>query len=369
VRVRTDCRYFDGYKPCRFGRPCEGCPHVDVPAARVLIVNLDHLGDVVRSTALLGPLHRSLPGAHVTWLTLPRAVPLLDHVEGLDRVLPLDPTTGPLLAVLAFDLVLGVDKSLQGGALTMAARAGERRGFGLDAHGAIVPLNPEAGELYRLGLDDEAKFHHNRKPMTQLVCEALALPWQRDPYLVALSADEADGVARWREEQGLAGGRPLVGFNTGSSDTLRYKRLTVEDQAGLVDRVAGRCPDAALALLGGPEDTARNEAVARRAAAPVIQTPTEEGLRRGLQMVAACDVVVSGDSLGMHMAIGLGKPVVAWFTVSSTVEIDLYDRGARVRAEVDCRPCMKRDCEREPKCFERVPLGALADEVGRIVDP
>ena len=43
----------------------------------------------------------------------------------------------------------------------------------------------------------------------------------------------------------------------------------------------------------------------------------------------ACDIVVSGDSLGMHMAIGLKKWVVAWFGPTCHQEIDLYDRGAK----------------------------------------
>ena len=173
MKVKTDCRHFDGYRPCRHRRDCDGCPHHDVPSRRVLLVNLDALGDVVRTTALLGPLHRAHPGAHVTWITAPRAVPLLDHVEGVDRVLPLEPWVPPLLQTLRFDLALGVDKSLRGGALTMAARAADRRGFGLDRHGAIVPLNDEAREMYELGLDDRAKFVDNRKSEPQLLCEAM----------------------------------------------------------------------------------------------------------------------------------------------------------------------------------------------------
>jgi len=370
VIIRTDCRHFDGYKPCHHGlSSCEACPHLDVPSARVLIVNLDHLGDVVRSTALLGPLHRAIPGAHVTWITLPRAAPLLAHVQGLDRVLPLGPAIGPLLRVLEFDLVLGVDKSLEAGALTLAARAPHRRGFGVDPAGAVVPLDTDAAELYEQGLDDEAKFQRNRKPMTQLVCEALGLPYRRDPYRVALSDAERAAVDAWRRDHGVGPGRPLIGFNTGSSDALRFKRLPREHLVQLIELVADGCPEAALALLGGPEDTARNSAVAERTAAlGVIETPTTAGLRRGLQMVAACDVVVSADTLGMHMAIGLGKRVVVWFTVSSHHEIDLYDRGEVVLADVDCRPCMRAACDRQPLCSERVPPSELAGAVRRMLD-
>jgi heptosyltransferase-2 len=369
VKVYADCRYFDGYKPCRYGRPCTGCPHYDRPANRVLLVNLDALGDVLRTTALLGPLHREISSAHVTWLTLPQAVPLLDHVPGIDRVVPLTPWTATLLQTLRFDLVLGVDKSLAGGSLTLVARARERRGFGLDEHGSIIPLSPSAAALYRLGLDDRDKFVDNRKPETRLLSEAMGWTWRRDPYRVVLSDTERAAVRSWREAHGIRGGDIAVGFNTGSSAAYPDKHLGAAAQARLIDLIAEAHPGAALILLGGPEDTQRNGHIASLTTVRrPLESPTDEGLRRGLQMVAACDLVVTGDSLGMHMAIGLGKPVVAWFGLSCHQEIDLYGRGVWVLADVDCRPCWRRTCAVEPRCTERVPLDRMAEHTGRIIE-
>ncbi len=364
--AHTECRFFDGYRPCRFQRPCEGCPHLDVPEHRVLLVNLDALGDVLRTTALLAPLHRALPGAHVTWLTSHRALPLLDHVPGIDRAIALSPWTASFLQTLQFDYVLGVDKSLAGGSLTMAARAVHRRGFGLDSGGAIVPLNPEAVELYELGLDNRRKFVDNRKTENQLLCEAMGWPYQQDPYRVTLSEEEQQGVQAWRREQGMGDGDVAIGLNTGCSAAYPNKRLEVGAQAELLDRLAARCPDATLVLLGGPEDGERNRRIAAATKARPVLSPTDEGLRRGLQMVAACDVVLSGDSLGMHMAIGLGKLVIAWFGLSCHQEIGLYGRGSWVLADVACRPCWQRRCEREPRCFRRVPLDSMVQQAAEM---
>jgi ADP-heptose:LPS heptosyltransferase len=41
----------------------------------VLLINLDALGDVLRTTALVPAIRRALPGVRLTWLTDPRAVP------------------------------------------------------------------------------------------------------------------------------------------------------------------------------------------------------------------------------------------------------------------------------------------------------
>ncbi|HSH70142.1 MAG TPA: glycosyltransferase family 9 protein, partial [Deferrisomatales bacterium] len=120
--------------------------------------------------------------------------------------------------------------------------------------------------------------------------------------------------------------------------------------------------------LGGPEDAERNPQIASLTASRVLETPCQEGLRRGILYTALADVVVSGDSLGMHLAIGLGKRVVAWFGLSCDQEIDFYDRGEAVLADVACRPCWRRCCEQAEKCFENVDLEQMVNAVGRQIE-
>ncbi|HRE28252.1 MAG TPA: amidohydrolase family protein, partial [Anaerolineales bacterium] len=185
---------------------CEGCPHHDPVGAEVLLINLDAMGDVLRTTALLPAIKRSLPDSRITWLTLPRAMPLLAANPLIDRVLPFDLGSTSELLARRFDLLLCVDKSGPAGGLAMRVPAVERRGFGIDGRGVITPLNPQAEELYALGLDDELKFRGNRKAETQLLCEAMGFYWSRDPYTLNLSPAERSPAAPRR-----------VGFNTGCS--------------------------------------------------------------------------------------------------------------------------------------------------------
>src|SRR5690606_31915781 len=123
---------------------------------------------------------------------------------------------------------------------------------------------------------------------------------------------------------------PVIGINTGCSSALPAKKLSIEGHRRLIAELSHdyRFRDCAMVLLGGREDTARNEAIAR--GLPVILSPTLAGIRDGLISVGACDLVFTGDSLGMHMAIALRKWVVAWFGPSCHQEIDLYGRGVKI---------------------------------------
>lgn len=367
---RPDCRHFLGHRPCRFGRGCEGCPHHAVASHRILLVQLGALGDVVRSTALLRPIRRRWPDAHLTWLTSSRAVPLLDENPLVDRVLAVGEGTAARLQVERFDLVLCPDQDPSAAAMATLAAGSEHRGFELSPQGAVVPCSAAAEHLLRLSLDDPYKLLESDLPLHAARAEALGLPPDSEPYVLPLRDEERAWAL---QDRGAARGgteRVVVGWNTGCSPGWSYKRLTIADQARWIEAAWARLRDvAAFVLLGGPEDRERNGAIAERLAdrVPLHLTPTDGGLRRGIAAVAACDVVVSGDSLGLHLALALERPVVAWFTVTPHAEVDVFGRGVKVLADVPCRPCFRRSCERPARCFERLPWQEATDALVRLV--
>ena len=351
----TDCRWFSGYKPCKFKRDCSGCPHYERPSSRILIISLEAMGAVLRSTCLLRPIRRAFPGAHITWITMPGTRPLLENNPEIDRLLVLDATTVSLMRHLQFDRLYAVDKSLEAGALAEQVQAREKFGFGLSETGAIRPFTTQAQYQYDVGLDDELKFRINQKPETQQTTESMGLKWERDPYILALTPAEKEEVAR-RRAQVQQGSRGVIGYNTGCSVLFPYKKFTVERAVETIAMWRREFPDWSVALLGGREDSDRQAQMkAAFASDPlVVNTPTTGGLRSGVLWVDTADVVLSGCSLGMHIAIALQKKVVAWFGVSCSQEVDLYDRGVKLGADVTCSPCWRKSCDNEPKCYDQV---------------
>ncbi|NTU60701.1 MAG: glycosyltransferase family 9 protein [Deltaproteobacteria bacterium] len=349
-------------------RLCDGCDRYSPVGTRILLVNLDAMGDVVRTTALLPALKRAHPDSRITWVTLKNAAPILANNPLVDEVLVYGPEAVLELEPRTFDLALNVDKSRRSGALVQRVRATRRLGFGVDEHGAIVPLTAEAAYQYWTGLDDDLKFFRNRKNEQQMLAETMGVEYRRDPYILNLSDDERAFVARRRSAWGLRESDVVVGLNTGCSELYPYKKLPVEVHARLAEALCERYPDVRVLLLGGPEDAQRNPEIARLCKTPVLDTPCGEGVRRGIQYMDLADVVVTGDSLGMHLAIGLRKRVVAWFGLTCEQEIDLFDRGEVVLARVECRPCWRKSCDRPVKCYEAVDEEELLGAAGRMIE-
>lgn len=359
-----ECKNFTGYKPCFPDTVCyERCIRPDPPGKRILIVNLDAMGNVLVTTGLLAPLKRKYPRSTISWITLANAAPLLRNHPDIDRVFVWEPENWLILGQMKFDLVLNIDKSRRSCAFTSGLRAGKKMGFGLNRDGAVVPLNREALENYRLGLNDHLKFRVNRKTVPQIQCEQFGLRYRRDPYRVFLDDEERLWTAAFRRQAGIADGDFVVGFNTGCSELYPNKKMTIDQHVELLRRL-GDLPGLRLLLAGGPEDTMRNVEIARRAGPAVISTPTTEGVRRGLCAIDLCDLVISGDSFGMHAAVALGKKVVVWFGVSSAAEIDLYDRGAKLVPEgLACSPCWKKECPYDLECIRGIDLDRIIRHV------
>ncbi len=370
-----DCKRFGGYKPCIPYKTCyEGCAHPDRPfGKKILIINLDAMGDVLMTTAQLAPIKRKYAESYVAWITLRSAAPLLAGNPLIDDVFPWDAESFLILEQMKFDLILNADKSRRSAALAMKLEAKEKLGFGLNANGQIVPLNEEAVYNYKLGVDDYLKFRMNNRTGQDILAETFRLPYERDQYVLHLSEEESAATIAYRESKGIREGDAVIGFNTGCSNLYPNKKMTIEQHLELIDKFSAQ-GNTKMLLLGGREDTERNKRIYNTAIernpnlmTKLFNTPTEGGLRDGMIYENAADIVITGDSYGMHLAIALRKYVLVWFGVSCWNEIDLYDRGKKFIPLTDrsseevlfCSPCWKKRCPYDLECMKLIDIEGI----------
>ena len=359
-----DCKRFTGYKPCFPGSTCyTECADPEPIGKKILIINLDAMGAVLQTTAMLPAIKRKYPRSHISWITLKNAYRLLDNNPYVDAAYIWDAESWLVLQNIKFDVVYSTDKSMRSCAFCNTLNAKEKIGFGLNNDGKIIPLNKEAEYCYLLGLDDNLKFKVNKKFGTEILQEGMKLTFRRDAYTLVLSDEEKKYCEEYSKEVGLTGNEVIVGFNTGCSDLYPNKKMTIDQHVTLIEKLSVM-KGIKLVLLGGPEDTERNAEMVRRVGKKVVSTPTTQGVRRGICYENICDVIITGDSFGMHVAIGLKKYVIAWFGLSCWSEIDLYDRGVKLIPEgLQCSPCWKKACPYDLECIQMIDLEGIVRAV------
>jgi len=364
MKLKLDCRHFRGDKPCRFACGCEGCAHYAPMGMRILVVKLDAIGDVARTTTILRPLRAKYDPCHITWLVHPAAEEMLRGNPLIDALLPYLPEALEPLRVQRFDLVLSLDKTPRATAVAMQANAPEKLGFGLSEFGTVFPLNPEAEYAFQLGLDDELKFRRNRKTYQEVLFEAIKLPYAKDEYAIEIDDRDRRHADALFEQWKIAPLEAVIGLNLGGGSAFANKMWNAACATAFLNALLKELPCRAL-LFGAERERATIEQILGAGRPNVLSAGTGNTIRQFQALLARCAVVVTGDSLGMHLAIAEKRPVVALFGPTCAQEIELYGRGEIITAASHCAPCYRAECARNPSCMQAIEAGPVVAAVRR----
>jgi ADP-heptose:LPS heptosyltransferase len=365
-RLKLDCRRYRGDRPCTAGVQgvCpSGCEHYAPMGHRIVIIKLAALGDVIRTAAILPGLKERWPTSHITWVTRSNGVRMLRNHPLVDRLLPFDAETLCHLEHERFNLCLSLDKEPGPAALAMRIDARERRGLGLSPHGTPFPLNPECVEYFLLGLDDRKKFVENAKSYQQLIYEALGLEYARQRYRLYPGDEPCRRARQFWAGAGVTDRDVVIGLNPGAGRIFAHKSWPPERFIELAKTI-GRRTNWRVALFGGPDEHAGNARVAEACPA-VVDTGCDHDESSFVALLQRCDVLVTGDTMAMHVAIAMNVPCVVLFGPTCEQEIDLYGRGEKLRAALPCSPCYARRCDRSPNCMDQISVEQVWTAVQR----
>ncbi|MDP2037062.1 MAG: glycosyltransferase family 9 protein [Ignavibacteria bacterium] len=362
------CKKFNGYKPCVSYKNCleEGCQadrEENQIGTKILMISLDALGTVLMNTAILPSIKRKFPVSTIYWITMPAAEKILFNNPLIDKVFTWTDENRMVLRQIKFDIAYNTDKSNYACAFLNEVNAENKLGFALNEDGKIVPVNKSAMYSYILGVDDNLKFRINQRSGLDIVHEVLELDYKNDEYIFEFTEEEKQFIESYKHEINYDSEKYYVGFNTGCSYLFPNKKMTVEQHVHLIKEFA-KDDNLKIVLFGGREDTERNQqimdALPQEIQAKVINTPSTLGLRRGACFMSLADLVITGDSFGMHMAIGLKKYVIAWFGLSCEAEIEIYGRGEKLyQKDLECSPCWKKACPNNLECISMIDLNKI----------
>lgn len=340
----------------------------------LLILKTAALGDVLRTTSILPGLHERYPGASVTWVTAPGAAPLVRTHPLVRTVVELEPDSGESvratisrLAPTLWARVISLDDEV--GVARVASEVTSRRlsGAYLRQDGSIA-YTPDTAPWFDMGLlsvhgKAAADFRkiQNRQSHPEIHADMLGVRMGK-PAL-HLTPETQEFAQDFAERHRLDSRRPVIGLNTGAGDRWISKQLDVERTVGVARRIhESRDGHALFLVLGGPAETARNEAILAglvRAELPHCDAGTGNSLLQFASLVGLCDTLLSSDSLALHLAVALGVRVVAFFAPTSAAEIELYGRGGKVVSTSPDACSYRRDADTSTLTPERISAALL----------
>ena len=328
----------------------------------VLLVRFSSIGDILLTTPLVRALAARHPEAKLVYVTKRAMAPLVADNPHLAEVVTLEP--GEPIRHLA--------RRLRALAPT----------HGLDLHGSVrsATLRVLVGcrwsgyrkrKLARALLIATKLDAYRRRapsPVAERYFEAACrLDTRPDggPPEFCLGPGATDRAAQWLAERGLADGR-LAALAPGAAHAT--KRWPVAHWSALAERLgaAGNRP----VIVGGPEDRGLAQQLVAEGGGAVASAAGEFSLQETGALLARARVVVSGDTGVMHMATGVGTPVVALFgpTVGQFGFFPYRARAAVLERALDCRPCSATGTAACPLGHHRCLADITPEEVAAAVE-
>lgn len=325
------------------------------------------VGDAVMAVPALRELRRIFADARITFVARPWVAGLFEG-EGLaDALIPVHDTRGVVqtasnficaagqLRRERFDLAVLLQNAFGAALLARAAGARTVAGYPTDSRRAllhlVVPFEPiyKSAHQVRYYLNIAAELERQLTGSTRVEMEDL------QPQL-HVGRDQREGARLILEEAGIrTDAAPILALCPGATNS-RAKRWPAERFAETADRfVAENGFQTIIVGTGAEVEVAEEVARRMRSRGAVLSGRTNIG---ELKAVLACtSLVVSNDTGTAHVAAALGVPTAVVFGPTEHVSTrPLSDAAMVVRQDVDCSPCMLRDCPIDHRCMTRVEV-------------
>jgi heptosyltransferase I len=328
-------------------------PLDQIQPRRIALIKPSALGDIVHALPVLAALRRRFPDAHIAWIVNHSYQPLLDGHPDLNETIPFDRKAlerglGRTLVYSLrflnqlrrrrFDLVIDLQGLFRAGLMTWATGAERRIGLSTAREGAV--------RAYTDVVPVADFFAIHAVDRYWLVAEALGV--KEKDIRFHLPVDPA--ALHWASERLAAYPRPWLMLGVGAR--WQTKRWLATHFATVARHVQKRFGGTGIFVGSADEKTAAQQ-TALTIPGPTCDLTGATTLPQLVALLSLADMLLANDTGPLHIAVALGRPIVAPYTCTRALLTGPYGRRAAVaETTVPCagsliKQCDRMDCMRE----------------------
>jgi heptosyltransferase-1 len=345
-------------------------------APRILIVKLSSLGDVIHTLPAGQLLRGAFPDATIGWAVERAHAGILERQAWLDEPIVWERGTRRglfnfLRRIRAGRWDVAIDfQSLLRSALVSRA-SGAQRVFGYS------PAKECAHWLYHRRLPLATMERHAvdrslelaRRVIEQLGAQAPSYHSLSRPFPLTPSANDQSQVDEWLRRHRFRAGERLALLNPHCrKDANRWPAERFTELAKQLLDAGWR-----VALVGGGVAREVCDAIAAPLGERLWRADGAFGLLATAELIRRADAFVTGDTGPMHIAAGMGTPIVALFGPANPVRTGPYSELAQViQRPLACSPCYARNAcplgHAVPPCMAEISVDEVFTAVQGALD-
>jgi heptosyltransferase-2 len=328
------------------------------------------------SIPALRELRRIFPDDHITLHTRSWAEGLFGDAEFIDELVTFDKNRWAIKDVYdnsqflrddGYDLAVLLPNSFESAATSFLTRIPRRIGYNKDVRGLLLtdPIavpewkNRRHEVFYYLNLVAESERRLlGRDTVSQAVPDAT----------LTISDERRAGARKKLADFGVDSARRTAALGVGSTNSLA-KRWPAQSYARLNDLLQ---TDLALnvVLVGSADETDISNDVARLCRKAPINLAGKTDLAEAVAILSEIDLLVSNDMGLAHVAPATGTKTIVIFGPTNSQTTHPFSEYAEViKKDVECSPCMLRDCPIDHRCMIRISVDEVFDAAKQKLTP
>lgn len=334
---------------------------------RILVVNVNWLGDVIFSSPVFYALRAEYPDAHIACMAVPRVREILESIEPIDEIIEFDEDHkdksvwaklkfAARLKRLKYDAAFLLSRSFSRASILAMAKIPVRVGYEHKGRGKLLT------HVY----SNDAKVMH-RSDYYLGVIKSFGIPVKNIETRLQVDPSDRQYVDDELVRESIAADEFLVALNPGGNWDL--KRWPPENFAGLMSRL-GMDSTIRVIMTGGPNDRSLVEKICRKAGAvqPIILTG-KLNLKQLIALMQRIDVFVTADSGPLHIASSVGCATVSMFGPTRPELTGPRGRGTNITLNKDLgcnrHACYHLDCN-DNICMQSVTVEEVYESIKQI---
>lgn len=325
---------------------------------RIVIRSTNWIGDAVMTLPAMKAIRDTYPDAHIAVVANPLVAEMLEHHHDCDEVIVYN-KRGEHAGILGmlrfasalrrrkFDCAILFQYAIEAAIMVFLARIPRRLGFVTDGRRLLlshpVPFGSEEKTVHQTDAFLRIVNHYGIKADEKV--QALTL---------------SDTERNWVKEQLPKG--PVVTINPGAA--YGSAKRWYPDRFAAVGDFLAKEYGMNVVLIGGPGEVEIGDDIAAAMQTPVQNFVGKTTVRQMMSLIDAASLMITNDSGPMHVAAGFDVPIVAIFGPTNHTTTSPFSKHYRiVRHEVECSPCMLRECPIDHRCMDRVTVDDVVKAV------
>lgn len=329
---------------------------------KILIFNVNWLGDIIFSSPFIRAVRETFPDSYIACAIPPRCKDILETNPRINELIIFD-ESGPEKTFLGkikfafklrkenFDIAFLLHRSLTRALITFIAGIRVRVGYDTKRRGFLLTK--------RLG--SPAKDTHRVEYFLNLA-KAIGADTSKKDYEFFITEPDRKKSESILESRGVSNNNRIVVLNPGGN--WDPKRWPVSRFAELGDRLIERY-GVKILITGAEKDKALADKISKVMKNKPISICGQTTIRELASILERSELVISGDSGPMHIAISVGTDVVALFGPTFTDITGPYGKGNYIviQKDVGCSiPCYDFTCK-DNRCMKAI---SVDDVIGAI---